>query len=89
MFLCDNARKQVFGYNPGLEKEWDDLKERKKAFTWPDKPVLFDEIETLFLDCGHSSSLMYCHNSPGLMRLKQRTGLVKKPLSQPLKGVGK
>jgi hypothetical protein len=76
MFLCDNARRQVFGGHPEVEKRWDDLEERKKAFTWPDRPVLFDRIEAVFLDAGHSSSLMYCHNSPGLVHLKRNAGLV-------------
>lgn len=72
MFLCDRAEKEIFGSNPVLGNEWDTLKERKKEFTWPDRPVLFDQIETLFLDTGHSSPLMYCHKSPGLVALKRR-----------------
>jgi hypothetical protein len=73
MFLCDNARKQVFEKFPGLEREWNCLEEQKKGFTWPDKPVLFDGIEALFMDAGHNSSLMYCHNSPGLVHLKRKS----------------
>lgn len=76
MFLCDRAEKEIFDSNPLLEEEWGTLKERKKAFTWPDRPVLFDQIETLFLDAGHISPLMYCHNSPGLVHLKRKAGLI-------------
>ncbi len=75
MFLCDNAQKRVFEDKPEIEKEWNSLKEKKKAFTWPDRPVLFDRLEALFLDAGHSSPLMYCHHSPGLVRLKRSAGL--------------
>jgi hypothetical protein len=82
MFLCNNALKQVFGNYPDLERKWDRLKEKKKGFTWPDKPVLFDGIEALFLDAGHNSSLMYCHNSPGLVRLKKNAGLLPQPSQQ-------
>jgi hypothetical protein len=75
MFLCDNAQAQVFEGNPRLGGKWEALKERKKEFTWPDRPVLFDQIETFFMGTGHNSSLMYCHNSPGLIRLKRNAGL--------------
>ena len=76
MFLCDRAEKEVFHRNPSARTEWEALKRRKEDFTWPDKPVLFDQIESVFLDKGHTSSLMYLHNSPGLIRLKQRSGLI-------------
>jgi hypothetical protein len=77
MFLCDNARKHAFENRPELEGIWEDLEKRKKEFTWPDKPVLFDGIETVFLDAGRESSLMYCHSSPGLVRVKKRAGLLR------------
>ena len=43
------------------------------AQTWPDRPVLFDELEKLFIKEGYDSPLMYCHKSPGLLRLKSKS----------------
>jgi len=74
MFLCDAAREQVFSDHPSAKSAWNDLKNREKQFTWPDKKVLFDDLETLFIDAGHVSSLMYLHNSPGLLLVKKRAG---------------
>jgi len=71
-FLCETATQTAFEGNPGLEKAWQDLKARKKEFTWPDRPVLFDTLEHLFLRAGCISTLMYCHNSPGLLRIKKQ-----------------
>ena len=48
-----------------------EFKQREKAFRWPDQPVLFDDIEAVFLNAGLSSPLMYLHNSPGLLRVKK------------------
>ncbi len=72
MFLCDSAQDKVFGQNPELKEKWDALKQQQKQYTWPDKPVLFDMLEEYFLDIGCSSPLMYLHNSPGLLRIKQQ-----------------
>ena len=72
MFLCDQAKQHVFGENAQLKKEWELLEQRRKQFTWPDQPVLFDELEEHFLEAGHASSLMYLHNSPGLLLVKKR-----------------
>ena len=65
MFLCQKAKDQVFKTNHQLAEKWDDLKQREKDYTWPDKPVLFDELEAIFLKAGLQSSLMYFHNSLG------------------------
>ena len=70
MFLCEHARKTVFDKDPLVLKEWQRLKRREKRYTWPDRPVLFDDLETCFIRAGYSSSLMYFHNSPGLLRVK-------------------
>ncbi|MBW2468479.1 MAG: hypothetical protein PVF09_03745 [Desulfobacterales bacterium] len=75
LFICEPAQQQVFDPAPEIRKEWEALKLKKKHFTWPDKPVIFDSIETLFIKAGYSSPLMYMHNSPGLLRVKQRAGL--------------
>lgn len=75
MFLCEPARARVFTHNPEAEAEWRRLEARRKTFTWPDRPVLFDQIEAYFLRAGCASRLMYLHNSPGLLRLKHKAGL--------------
>jgi hypothetical protein len=75
MFICDTAKKQAFHESPRLIGEWDALKKREKHFTWPDKPILFDEIESRFIADGCYSPLMYMHNSPGLLRVKKRHGM--------------
>ena len=72
MFLCKSAGQEVLASKPEAAKAWEALKERKKLFTWPDRPVLFDDLERVFLDAGYSSSLMYMHNSPGLLRIKKQ-----------------
>jgi hypothetical protein len=71
MFLCDTAKKQVLHGCPTLTSKWDALKGKQKTFTWPDKPVLFDEIESRFISAGCHSPLMYLHYSPGLLRVKK------------------
>lgn len=75
MFICDTAKKQAFHGSPKLLGEWDSLKKKEKHFTWPDKPVLFDEIESCFIAADIYSPLMYMHNSPGLLRVKMRHGI--------------
>jgi hypothetical protein len=75
MFLCERAEKAVFTQNPHLKDRWEALTEQKKRFTWPDRSVLFDFLEEIVIKAGLSSSLMYLHNSPGLLRLKQRAGI--------------
>jgi hypothetical protein len=75
MFLCDTAKENVFSEHPLAESAWNVLKNREKQFTWPDQKVLFDFLEDVFIDAGYSSSLMYLHNSPGLLLVKKRAGL--------------
>ena len=75
MFLCDAAKAQVFSDQPSAKSDWNDLKNREKQFTWPDKIVLFDDLESFFINAGYVSSLMYLHNSPGLLLVKKRAGL--------------
>jgi len=72
MFLCDHAEKEVFTKKPEAEKLWRELKQREKRFRWPDRPVLFDNLEQYFIEAGYSSPLMYLHNSPGLLRVKRQ-----------------
>ncbi|MFC1813698.1 hypothetical protein ACFL03_13520 [Thermodesulfobacteriota bacterium] len=70
MFLCKQARSNVFEKNSPAGQVWEELKQRQKLYTWPDRPVLFDNLERYFMDAGYTSSLMYLHNSPGLLRVK-------------------
>ena len=71
MFLCDQAKKSVLEVNDRLKLEWEELRKKEDSFTWPDKPVLFDEIEEIFFNEGFDSPLMYFHKSPGLVRVKK------------------
>jgi len=73
MFLCDSVINEAFSGNNGLKEEWEKFRRQEKQFKWPDKPVLFDELETIFIQQGFSSPLMYFHNSPGLMRIKKQS----------------
>lgn len=75
MFLCEPAKTRVFGKHPEAEAEWLELERRRKQFTWPDRPVLFDALEKYFIDAGCASSLMYLHHSPGLLRVKRKAGI--------------
>jgi hypothetical protein len=76
MFLCDAAMKEIFEEYPEAALTWKHLKQREKHFKWPDKPVLFDHLEEVFLAAGYYSPLMYLHNSPGLLRIKKQAGLL-------------
>jgi len=75
-FLCDRVQHEVFGASPKAAAIWDEMKEQELTFRWPDRPVLFDQIESRFMAAGVSSSLMYLHNSPGLVRIKRKAGLL-------------
>lgn len=75
MFLCDSAQEKVFEGSEELRQCWEALEEQKKRFIWPDRPVLFDDLEALFIDAGLRSPLMYLHDSPGLLRVKKLAGI--------------
>jgi len=70
MFLCDKAR-DMMGSSDQRKFRWEELRRKEKYFTWPDKPVLFDDIEEMFIKEGIDSPLMYFHKSPGLLRIKK------------------
>lgn len=72
MFLCDHAKKSLMQKGDFYQKTWDQLREEERKFTWPDKPVLFDELESLLISKNIESPLMYFHKSPGLIRVKSR-----------------
>jgi hypothetical protein len=75
MFLCEPARTEVFGRHAEAQRQWALFEQTRKTFTWPDRPVLFDQIESIFLKAGLRSSLMHLHFSPGLIRIKRQAGL--------------
>ena len=75
MFLCDRSKEQIFGKNSQLKDQWKLLEQKRKRYTWPDRPVLFDDLESYFMKAGCRSPLMYLHNSPGLLRVKKQAGL--------------
>ena len=70
MFLCDHAKNALAEIDESLTVEWQILRDLEKEFTWPDRPVLFDDLEIFFMDAGFDSPLMYFHKSPGLLRVK-------------------
>jgi hypothetical protein len=74
LFICDPAREEVFKLGKSVEDQWEALQRRAQDFRWPNKPVLFDYLETYFMALGGRSSLMYINSSPGLMRIKRQTG---------------
>ena len=76
MFLCEHAQREVLGAASEASDSWEGMKKREMQFRWPDRPVLFDQIESRFMAAGVSSSLMYLHNSPGLLRIKKKAGLL-------------
>lgn len=76
MFICDRAQQEVLDASPRVSAIWDGMRARELSFRWPDRSVLFDEIESRFMTAGVSSSLMYLHNSPGLIRIKKNAGLI-------------
>jgi len=72
MFLCDHANINLSVKDESTLAGWNQLKIEEKDFTWPDKPVLFDELENIFIEKSFDSQLMYFHKSPGLLRLKSK-----------------
>jgi hypothetical protein len=76
MFLCDPAAEKAWAKSPEAAARWKTFQARRNDFTWPDKPVLFDDLEQHFIDAGFRSPLMYLHQSPGLLRVKKAAGLL-------------
>ena len=75
MFLCDVAKESVLVKSESLASQWSELRRRERMYTWPTRPVLFDELEGFFINGNFDSPLMYLHKSPGLLRLKAKHGL--------------
>jgi hypothetical protein len=72
MFLCEDDKKSVLDGNDEFRVYWEELRQQEKEYTWPNRPVLFDELEVLFIEAGFESPLMYFHRSPGLLRVKAK-----------------
>jgi hypothetical protein len=83
MFLCDHAKDSVLAGNDGLSSRWHRFRKQKLYYTWPTRPVLFDELEDFFIEAGFDSPLMYFHHSPGLLRIKAKHA---KSSERPLSG---
>jgi hypothetical protein len=75
MFLCEHAKQNVLDGNHNLGQQWERLRRRERRYTWPNRPILFDDLEAFFIEAGFDSPLMYLHRSPGLLRLKAKHGL--------------
>jgi Fe-S-cluster containining protein len=75
MFVCDDALAMAFEGSTEAECQWEEFKHQAKGFRWPDRPVLFDQLEKRCIAAGVDSSLMYLHSSPGLLRVKRKAGL--------------
>ena len=76
MFLCGNAELSL-NKDPETSFLWNQYKLQEKTFKWPDRPVLFDQLEKVFIEEGIDSPLMYFHKSPGLLSVKKKTGLTQ------------
>lgn len=74
MFICDSVQVDVIDVDPKLTTQWQMLNDRSKAFRWPERPVLFDSLELIFMERGCRSPLMYINTSPGLLRIKRKAG---------------
>lgn len=87
MFICEDAKTKAFLIDPASEPRWKSIQQQRKRYTWPDRPVLFDRLEQEFIDIGLSSTLMYLHHSPGMLRVKQQAAFLKstRPHGQPSK----
>jgi hypothetical protein len=87
-FVCDRAHAAVLHPHPALGRLWEQYRRQAKAFRWPDRPVLFDQLEEMFMDLGCQSPLMYINSSPGLRQVKIKAGLMKSKHRQkrPLPG---
>ncbi len=72
VFLCDQVQDVVLAPRPDLRRQWEAFQSRAKGFRWPDRPVLFDHLERVFMDAGCRSPLMYINTSPGLLRVKKQ-----------------
>ncbi|MHC1745464.1 MAG: hypothetical protein AB9873_20900 [Syntrophobacteraceae bacterium] len=81
MFLCGRVKSLVLDGARDCEDEWSRLQNEEKAFTFPDRPVLFDSLEARLIESGVESPHLFFHRSPGLLLVKEKAGLWKRPAS--------
>lgn len=74
MFVCADIQRDVLDKSQALLSEWTRYRRLAKGFRWPDKHVLFDQLEELFMEMGCRSPIMYINTSPGLLRVKRAAG---------------
>lgn len=75
-FVCKQARSEIFAKDFEAEHVYDEMLVKKKTFSYPDRPVLFDTIEKFFMKKGVDSELMYYHKGAGLMMIKRNAGVI-------------
>jgi len=75
MFLCSQVKEMVFDARPDARSIWSEHQRSEKEYTYPNQPVLFDELEAFFMKRGCESPHLYFHRSPGLLRIKSKSGL--------------
>lgn len=86
MFLCGQAKQQVFDAHPDCAAQWSRLQAEEKTFTFPDRPVLFDTLEGRLIALGVESPHLFFHQSPGLLRVKEQAGLWHRPAAGARQG---
>lgn len=74
LFLCDPVRQDVFENRCELADTWAQFEKKAKTYRWPDRPVLFDWLEEVYMADGCHSTLMYINTSPGLLRINRKSG---------------
>jgi hypothetical protein len=75
MFYCNQVKKDIFAEGTEAKALFEELRIREKEFTYPARPVLFDDLEKYFMRLGLDSPHMYYHKSPGILRLKAKSGV--------------
>lgn len=75
-FVCKQAKAEIFARDFQAEYFYDEILARKKTFSFPDRPVLFDNIEKFFMDRGVDSEIMYFHKGAGLLMIKSKAGVI-------------
>lgn len=82
MFLCGRVKSLVLEDFPERREAWHRLQAEEKAFTFPDRPVLFDTLEARLMELGIESPHLFFHRSPGLLLVKEKAGLWRRPASR-------
>lgn len=75
-FVCKKARAEIFANDSDAERVYEEILTKKKTFSYPDRPVLFDDIEKYFIARGVDSETMYFHKGAGLLMIKRKAGVI-------------